>query len=70
MNELFWQTIARYNATTWPVQLAILAAGILLTVLLYRRPSRATKLAIWSSSTGGLPWPTIWWPAASGPTAA
>ena len=46
MNELFWQTIARYNATTWPVQLAILAAGILLTVLLYRRPSRATKLAM------------------------
>lgn len=41
--ELFWQTIARYNLATWPAQLVIVTAGIVLTVLLYRRPGRAVR---------------------------
>ncbi len=41
--EIFWNTIARYNEGTWPLQLAITLAGILLTVLLYRRPAPWVK---------------------------
>lgn len=37
--EIFWNTIAQYNAATWPVQLAIVLAGIVLTTLLYLRPT-------------------------------
>lgn len=44
--EIFWQTIARYNAATWAVQIAIVAVCAILTVLLYRRPSRRVKMAM------------------------
>lgn len=46
MTEVFWQTIARYNAATWLVQLAIVLVGLALTVLLYRRPSPRVKGAM------------------------
>ena len=36
--EIFWNTIARYNAATWPWQIAIVAAAAVLTVLLYLPP--------------------------------
>ncbi len=41
--ELFWQTIAEYNLTTWPLQVLIVLAAVVLTVLLYRRPTRRVK---------------------------
>ena len=41
--EIFWNTIAQYNEATWWVQLVITLAGIILTLLLYRRPSRWIK---------------------------
>ena len=41
--ETFWNTIARYNEGTWPIQAVITLAGILLTVLLYRRPTTGVK---------------------------
>lgn len=44
--ELFWQTIARYNQATWLLQLLIVAAGMVLTVLLYRRPTRTVRRAM------------------------
>lgn len=37
--ETFWNTIAQYNESTWWAQILITAAGILLTALLYRRPT-------------------------------
>lgn len=44
--ELFWQTLATYNRTTWPVQLLFVLAGILLTRMLYRRPQPGVKVAV------------------------
>ena len=41
--EIFWNTIARYNAATWTVQLALILAAIILTMSLYRRPTRTVK---------------------------
>ena len=41
--ETFWNTIARYNEGTWMAQAVITLAGILLTVLLYRRPTQGVK---------------------------
>ena len=44
MNKLFfvwmffWNTIAAYNAATWPVQLLLVAVAAVLTLLLYLRP--------------------------------
>ncbi len=38
---VFWQTIAGYNAATWPLQALLVVAGIVLTTLLYRRLRRA-----------------------------
>lgn len=42
--EIFWKTIAYYNANTWIWQIVLVLAGILSTVLLIRRPSPKTKL--------------------------
>ena len=44
--EIFWNTIARYNAATWPWQIAIVAAAAVLTVLLYLRPTQNVKRAV------------------------
>ena len=41
--EIFWDTIARYNAATWPVQIVLVAAGVALTVWLYRRPTGTVR---------------------------
>ena len=35
--ETFWNTIASYNAATWPAQLALTLAAVVLTLLLYFR---------------------------------
>lgn len=44
--EIFWNTIARYNAATWPWQIAIVLLATILTLLLYLRPTRGVKLAM------------------------
>ena len=44
--EIFWNTIARYNAGTWPFQIVLVAAAVVLTVLLYRRPTRSVRTAM------------------------
>ena len=41
--ETFWNTIARYNEGTWMAQAVITLTGILLTILLYRRPTPGVK---------------------------
>lgn len=37
--EIFWNTIAQYNEATWWAQIIITIAGIVLTLLLYRKPT-------------------------------
>ncbi len=37
--KIFWDTIADYNAATWPIQIAIIIIAFVLVLLLYRRPS-------------------------------
>lgn len=44
MSSIFWNTIASYNQATWAAQLIICAAGILLTVCLYRNPTDRIKI--------------------------
>ena len=43
---VFWETIAAYNAATWPVQILLVAVGIALTLLLCFRPTTAVKNAM------------------------
>ena len=44
--DVFWNTIAAYNAATWPVQLLLVAVAAVLTLLLYLRPTRAVRMAM------------------------
>ena len=44
--ETFWNTIAAYNAATWPAQLLLVLSGAVLTLLLYKRPSGAVRTAM------------------------
>ena len=44
--DVFWNTIAAYNAATWPVQLLLVAVAAVLTLLLYLRPTRAVRVAM------------------------
>ena len=41
--ETFWNTIAEYNRSTWIAQCIITLTGIVLTILLYRRPTMGVK---------------------------
>ncbi|HJA86970.1 MAG TPA: hypothetical protein H9950_12425 [Candidatus Bacteroides avicola] len=41
--ETFWNTIAEYNRGTWIAQCIITLTGIVLTILLYRRPTMGVK---------------------------
>lgn len=41
--EIFWNTIARYNESTWWIQSIITLVGVILTVLLYRKPTLWVK---------------------------
>ena len=41
--EIFWNTIAQYNENTWWAQIIITVAGVLLTALLYRKPTVRVK---------------------------
>lgn len=44
--EVFWRTIAEYNAGTWVYQILITIIAITLTTLLFRRPTKTVKLAM------------------------
>ena len=44
MAEIFWETIAQYNRATWPFQLILVLAGIVLTILMYVKPTRIIKI--------------------------
>ena len=44
--ELFWNTIAEYNRSTWIAQAATVLVGALLVALLFHRPSGAVKRAM------------------------
>lgn len=43
MEEIFWKTITDYNQNTWLLQIGICLIGLLLTVLIYTKPSSAVK---------------------------
>ena len=44
--EIFWKTIAYYNSSTWLPQIFIVITGLVLTVLLVRKPRRWIKEAM------------------------
>lgn len=44
--DIFWSTISLYNSATWIYQLIITLIGIVLTLLLLRRPYRWVKIAM------------------------
>lgn len=44
--ETFWNTIASYNAATWPVQVVLVSVAAVLTGLLYFRPTPAVRSAM------------------------
>lgn len=44
--EVFWNTIAEYNAATWIWQIAWVVIGAILTLLLYFRPTRGVRTAM------------------------
>lgn len=44
--EIFWDTIASYNAATWLMQAILVAIGFVLLMLLYFRPSSAVRAAM------------------------
>ena len=44
--EVFWNTIAAYNAATWPAQALLAAIAAFLTLLLYFRPSPFVRVAM------------------------
>lgn len=41
--DVFWKTIALYNKETWIAQLIITVLGVLITILLYRKPTKTVK---------------------------
>ncbi len=44
--EIFWNTIAAYNASTWPAQILLMLVAIVLTLLLYLRPTHGVRVAM------------------------
>lgn len=44
--EIFWNTIASYNAATWPVQILLTLVAAVLTLLLYLRPTPGVRIAM------------------------
>lgn len=44
MSVQFWNTIAEYNQATWVAQSIICAIGMVLTIILYQKPSRQVKI--------------------------
>lgn len=46
MKEVFWDSIALYNAATWPWQIGFIAVAFVLTMILSFRPSTWAKIAM------------------------
>lgn len=46
MKEIFWNSIAEYNAATWPWQLAFMSVATVLTLILWFRPRTWAKVAM------------------------
>lgn len=44
--ETFWNTIATYNAATWPAQIVLTLLAAALTILLYRHPAPWVRIAM------------------------
>ena len=44
--EVFWNTIAHYNENTWVAQIVITFVGIILTALLYHKPTLWVKRSV------------------------
>lgn len=44
--EIFWNTIAAYNAATWPAQIGFTIVAAFLFALLYLRPTSAVRVAV------------------------
>ena len=44
--EVFWNTIAHYNENTWVAQIVITFVGIILTTLLYHKPTLWVKRSV------------------------
>ena len=44
--EIFWNTIASYNAATWPIQILLTLVAATLTLLLYLRPTPGVRIAM------------------------
>lgn len=44
--EIFWNTIAAYNAATWSAQIVLTLAAAALLVLLYLRPTHGVRVAM------------------------
>ena len=40
----FWNTIAKYNTATWPIQLLLVIAAVVVLYLLVKRPSRSSTI--------------------------
>ena len=46
MKEIFWNSIAEYNAATWPWQLAFMSVATVLTLILWFRPRTWAKVVM------------------------
>ena len=46
MEEIFWNSIADYNAATWPWQIALMSIAAVLTLILRFRPAPWAKTAM------------------------
>ncbi|KEJ01280.1 hypothetical protein N494_09965 [Clostridium botulinum A2B7 92] len=46
MSLLFWNTISNYNQSTWVAQLIICVIGIILTTLIYIKPTKTVKVLL------------------------
>lgn len=44
--DIFWNTIADYNAATWPYQIGLMAVAAILTVILWLKPCTWAKVAM------------------------
>ena len=44
--EIFWNTIAAYNAATWPAQIVFTGIATLLLLLLCLRPTNTVRIAM------------------------
>jgi len=55
----FWKTIGLYNSSTWMFQAFIVLAGIILTIILLRKPSSWVKMAMKIYIAGLFAWISV-----------